>query len=218
MRPLTAVMAFMIVFPSALPGFAQIGNPAGMAPGTPQSGPGVPAPHTANTTDRLFAHIATIGGLAEVELAMSAEQRSQNGAVKAFAQHMIQDHRKANERLANLAKQAGIVLPEELDPEHKGMRTTLEQLSGPQFDVAYMRGQIIEHQKTVQLFEWEISSGQDADLQRFASETLPAIFAHLQMAQDLVAQIAGQVPQGAAPRATLTDGGKAHRAQVAVEL
>ncbi|PAP99788.1 hypothetical protein CIT25_23255 [Mesorhizobium mediterraneum] len=33
------------------------------------------------------------------------------------------------------------------------------------FDLAYISGQITDHQRTAQLLEWEIGSGQDTDLQ-----------------------------------------------------
>ena len=87
----------------------------------------------------------------------------------------------------------------EPDPEHKAARAELEKLSGPQFDVAYMQSQVIEHQKTAGLLQWQISLGQDGDLQRFAAATLPVVLTHLQAAQNILSQLTGQVPQGAAP-------------------
>ena len=49
----------------------------------------------------------------------------------------------------------------------------LSALNGTVFDVEYTRAQVTEHQKTVQLLLWVIASGENADLQRFASGTLP---------------------------------------------
>ena len=43
----------------------------------------------------------------------------------------------------------------------------------------YVRGQVVEHQKTVQLLEWEMGSGQQGPLQRFAASTLPKVLDHL---------------------------------------
>jgi putative membrane protein len=170
---------------------AQIGNPAGVEPGTPESAPGVPAPHQPNTQDRLFARLTAAGGRAEVEFGQFAEQKAGNPRVKEFARRMVQDHQKANEQLADLAKQANIALPGELDPDHKAVRAELEKLSGGAFDVAYMQGQVVDHQKTASLLQYEISFGQDADLQRFAAATLPAVLAHLQMAQNIVGALTG---------------------------
>ncbi|TIN49582.1 MAG: DUF4142 domain-containing protein, partial [Mesorhizobium sp.] len=85
-----------------------------------------------------------------------------------------------------------IPLPEGLDEEHERQRAELEKLDGARFDIAYISGQITDHQKTVQLLEWEIGSGQDADLQHFASETLPTVLEHLQLARDIKAELASQ--------------------------
>ncbi|TIT42294.1 MAG: DUF4142 domain-containing protein, partial [Mesorhizobium sp.] len=73
--------------------------------------------------------------------------------------------------------------------EHERQRAELEKLYGAKFDIAYISGQITDHQKTVQLLEWEIGSGQDADLQHFASETLPTVLDHLQLARDIKAEL-----------------------------
>jgi putative membrane protein len=201
MRTLAALSGLALLL--TLPVSAQIGNPAGMAPGTQEKAPGVPAPHEPNTQDRLFARIATIGGKAEVELGRLAEQKGGSDAVKDFGRRMVQDHGKANGQLTDLAKRADIPLPGDLDQEHSAMQSELEAMSGPAFDRAYMLGQIVEHQKTVQLLEWEINFGQDAQIKRFASETLPTVLQHLQMAQDLMSRITGQALQGAAPGTTL---------------
>jgi len=169
---------------------AQIGNPAGMAPDTRFDRPGVPAPHQTNYQDRLFAQLASSGGQAEVEFGKLAESKADSAKVKDFARRMIHDHTEANKRLTDLADASKIPLPRDLDPDHQQIRSTLEKLDGSGFDLAYMRAQIVEHQKTAQLLEWEIAFGEDADIQRFASATLPTVLDHLQAARDIQAEIA----------------------------
>ena len=51
---------------------------------------------------------------------------------------------------------------------------------------------MIEHQKTVQLLEYEIGSGQDTDLKNFAAEILPIVLQHLRAAQALQAEMTGK--------------------------
>jgi putative membrane protein len=36
---------------------------------------------------------------------------------------------------------------------------------------------------------WEIGSGQDAEIQRFAASTLPTVLGHLEIARDLTAEL-----------------------------
>lgn len=203
MRLLATVSIFALL--AAAPALAQTGtgNPAAMAPGTPQSAPGMPAPNQPNQNDRLFVYEATIGGKAEVEFGQLAEQKGRAQAVKDFGHQMVTDHGKANQQLMQLTQAANIPQPGQLDEEHKAMRAELDKLGGAEFDLAYIRGQVGDHQKTAQLFEWEIGSGQDPQLKAFASEILPVVLRHLQMAQDIELQLTATAsapyPPGGAP-------------------
>jgi putative membrane protein len=187
MRIFTAAFAMF----AALPACAQIGNPAGMDPGTPVTAPGKPAPHYTNPQDRLFVHLAATGGMAEVQTAKLAQSRAQSDAVKGFAERMAKEHAKANSRLHGLAKKAAVPLPQDVDPDHKADRAELEQLSGRDFDIAYLRKQVVDHQKTAQILLWEMSQGQDAQLQHFAGETLPVVLEHLEHAQAVLQSLTG---------------------------
>jgi putative membrane protein len=180
---------------------AQGGNPAGITPGTRMARPGVPAPYQVNNPDRLFVHLLASGGNAEIADARLAESRARSARVKEFARTMLRDHDEANERLADLADKARVPVPKGTDREHRAKHAWLEGLSGSQFDLAYMRAQIVDHQKAVQLLQWEISAAQDDQLRRYASDTLPKVFHHLQMAQTLVAELTRSTPQGLAATA-----------------
>jgi putative membrane protein len=193
-----AIPITLVVLAAAVPVAAQIGNPGGMSPSTPLAEPGKPAPHQPNTQDRLFFHLAGTGGMAEVDAARLAERKASHAAVKEFARRMGQDHAKANEQLAGLARAARIALPDGPAPDHKAQRAELDAASGGAFDAAYMQQQLVEHQKTVTLLQWEISSGQDADLQRYAMQNLPIVLEHLEMAQRIIAELTGAPPAGLA--------------------
>jgi putative membrane protein len=169
-----------------------------MLPSTPLSAPGKPAPNEANVQDRLFVHLAASGGMAEVQAGKLAQGAAQNAAVRDFAQMMVQDHSKTNDRLGGLAKKAGIPLPPRLAPDHEAMLAELKSLSGAQFDLAYMQHQLVEHQKTVQMLQWQWSMGQNAELQKLAAESLPVVLRHLEMAQAIMSQLTGAGPQGLA--------------------
>ena len=182
--------------PCRRPPLAQIGNPGFLAPDTRFEAPGVPAPNQTNTTDKLFARLAAEGGLAEVTL-RRAGGRAGAGAseVSDFARRMVDDHTAANETLAGIAEQGGIPLPDALNAEHAWMRDHLEGLEGAAFDLEYMRGQVVDHQKTVQLLVYEIGQGQNGELQRFAAATLPTVLGHLEMAREIVAELTGLVAE-----------------------
>ena len=138
-----------------------------------------------NDVDRQFVAAAASGGLAEVNAARLAEQQASKTKVKNFARHMITDHGKANQELASLASEEGVTAPTEPDARQKAAATKLKTLGGPAFDRAYVRGEIQSHKDTIALFQNEAKSGQDPKLKQFASQTLPTLKHHLQMAQKI---------------------------------
>ncbi|WP_223216513.1 DUF4142 domain-containing protein [Rhizobium mesosinicum] len=162
-----------------------MGNPAGMGVDTRMTKPGVPAPHQTNNQDRLFAQLAIAGGIAEVDFGKLAGEKAKADAVQRFAEIMVRDHSDANAKLKDLADAAKIPIPDQLDAEHSIVRDRLQKLNGDDFDAAYVKSQIVDHQKTAQLLSWEISMGEDADMQRLAAALLPKVLDHLRMAQEL---------------------------------
>lgn len=189
----TSLLSLAIV----LPAIAQTGNPAFTPSGTSAAKPGVPAAHQLNTADRTVIHQLAIGNAAEIEVGKLAEQKTQDQSVKSFAGVMVRDHEDGAKRLAKLVEAAGLPLPSGLDDEHRAMREHLGKLTGTAFDIAYMQGQLQDHQRTLQLLEYEIGSGQDQALREFAADALPKIRQHLQMAQNLALTVTPQAPQAA---------------------
>ncbi|OHV78819.1 DUF4142 domain-containing protein [Rhizobium sp. LCM 4573] len=171
--------------------FAQIGNPAGMGADTRMTEPGIPAPHQTNNQDRLFAQLLAAGGLPEVEFGNIAGDKAKADAVRQFADMMVRDHTDANAKLKDLAEAARIPLPTELDPDHQVVRDRLDKLTDEAFDEAYIKAQIVDHQKTAQLLAWEIAFGEDAEMQRQAAAMLPVVLDHLRRAQEINAMLTG---------------------------
>lgn len=183
-----------------------IGNPGFAATGTKQQAPGIPAPHQTNVADRVFVIRAALGIAAEIELARLAEQKTGDDAVREFARHMIRDHSQADRALSRLAESDGISIPEELDAKHRELRDGLSRLSGPEFDIEYMRVQLQNQQRMAQLMEYVIGSGEDAQVQDFAAATLPKVYQHLALARDVLDQVSAQNPQVAAAPPRLVSG------------
>jgi len=170
---------------------AQMGNPGFWGADTKMEKPGVLAPHQTNNTDRLFAQLAAAGGMAEVEFAKVTLQKSKAKSVKDFADMMTKDHSAANAKLGQLADAAKIPLPKDVTPDQLEVKKRLDGLEGTAYDLAYIKAQIVDHQKTAQLLAWEIGSGEDAQLQRFAADTLPKVLHHLKLAQAVHAELTG---------------------------
>jgi putative membrane protein len=191
----------LILAGGAAAAFAQgAGNPAGQPPMTPERAPSQPAPLAVNDADRLFVQQAAIGGRAEVELGQMAQRKGTSDAVKAYAQRMAADHGDGNAKLAAVARNSRLPVPGALDADHRTMAEDLGRRRGADFDMVYARGQVIDHQRAVQLYEWVISAGQNESVKAYASQTLPLLLDHLEHAQRLVAELAAAHGTQAAAR------------------
>lgn len=196
-----AVVALSLVFGLAACGEKTDGIPDTDTTGSAQS-PSETSTATATTTgstggtvsnmtpeDKEFVIMAGAGGLAEVQMGTLALQKASNPDVKAFAQMMVTEHSKVNEELSQMATAKGLALPTELDAAHKGGMDHLSALSGAEFDAAYMRHMVEDHQTAVADFEKASASATDTDVKGWAAATLPALRQHLKLAQETVAKL-----------------------------
>jgi putative membrane protein len=133
--------------------------------------------------DQHFMMKAAQGGMAEVELGKLATQNASSQAVKDFGQKMVDDHSKANDELKGLAGRKNITLPTSPDAKDQATNDRLSKLTGAAFDRAYMRDMVADHKKDVADFQKEAMTGADPDVKTWASNILPTLQGHLQMAQ-----------------------------------
>jgi putative membrane protein len=133
----------------------------------------------ANNPDYEFYKAAATGGVAEVELAKLAQEKSKAPEIKEFAAMMVKDHTAANNKLKALAAANDVTLPDDTTLMQKATKKKLEMQSAADFDEAYVKQQIKAHEDTAALMKQEIDGGKDADAKRFATETLPTVEAHL---------------------------------------
>jgi putative membrane protein len=143
-------------------------------------------------SDRDFAFEAARGGIAEVRLGELAVDRASEPAVKRFGQRMINDHSRANRELMDLLRKKGWELPfspKELSGKYKDTYDDLAKHSGADFDRAYMRCMVHDHEEDVAHFEKEAKNGDDADVKAFAGRVLPVVKEHLTMARDLAGKV-----------------------------
>jgi putative membrane protein len=136
-----------------------------------------------------FVKAAAQDGMTEVELGKLAMDKSNNPAVKRFAQKMVQDHGAANAELSGIAKRKSLQVPAGLDQEHQGMVTQLSAKSGAAFDAGYAKHMAMGHTQAVALFQAEAQSS-DPEFANFAKKTLPTLQEHKQMADRLSASVA----------------------------
>jgi putative membrane protein len=188
-----SLMFAAIVLQAQTPQGTPMGQPPGGTPRptNPMDRPGYPS--DANRDDRMenkidekrFVKDALIGAMTEVELGKVAVEKASSDGVKQFAQKMIDDHSKVNEELKQIAGKENINVPESLDSKHQSRVDKLSKLSGADFDKAYIKDQLKDHQQDVKEFQQEAKSGTDPNVKSFASKTLPTLEEHLSMVKEL---------------------------------
>jgi len=141
--------------------------------------------------DYKFVCEAAIGGQNEVTLSQLAGQKASDQSVKDFAQRMVADHQKANQELKQLTSDKGAILPDTETKKSEKLAEHLQNLSGGEFDRAYMKDMVSDHKKVVKLFEKAAEHSDDGDLKSWAVKTLPTLQDHLRMAESIDATLNG---------------------------
>jgi len=135
--------------------------------------------------DRKFIENAAVGSLKEVELGRLAAQKATDPAVKSFGEQMVKDHGEASQKLSSVAQAKGVTPPTALKGSDERELRKLEKLSGADFDKAYVKAMMKDHQKDAKDFDKEARGAKDPDVKKFAADTSPIIHKHLDMITDL---------------------------------
>lgn len=139
----------------------------------------------ADPMDSQFAAMASVGNTFEIGSSRLALQRSRNARIRAFARMMIADHTRAQAKLDAFAAASGTQAGLMIDPAHQQMLDQLSALSGAAFDQAYATDQVAAHQESQQMLASYVSSGENPNLQQYASTTLPIVNMHLRRIETL---------------------------------
>ena len=130
-----------------------------------------------------FVETAMAKGIAELETSkLAVEKGSQR--VQEFANRMIEDHSKANSKLADIAAEKNLNGADDASLMDKAKTMILEVREGESFDEAYINNQIAAHEQSIALFK-RAAKSDSAEIRQFAEQTLPKLEEHLKMATDL---------------------------------
>jgi putative membrane protein len=138
-----------------------------------------------SNADSDFAHTACQASAAEIELGKLAALNTKNKAIRAFAQRISDDHAKVEKELDQLFSQKQIASVTELADELQVPLDRLARLKGGEFDAAFKKQVIENHERAISAYEQQASHGTDPDLKAFAQKYLPELRDHLSVAQSL---------------------------------
>ena len=142
-----------------------------------------PARAEVSGADKEFLKKASDINVAEVQAGELAQKKGTSSQVKMMAEHIVKDHKKAEEELQKLAKSKGVELKEETPASKKKEESALEKASGEKFDNEFMEQQAKGHETAIKLFETEAKKGSDPDVKAWAEKMIPGLKSHLSMAQ-----------------------------------
>ncbi|MBB6099253.1 putative membrane protein [Deinobacterium chartae] len=142
-----------------------------------------------NDSNLLWMDATSMSNLAEIETSRLALGKSQNPAVRGFAQKMIDHHTVAQRELMALAIRKNARLADRPGAEQRLMYKKLQILSGAAFDRGYMDVQVKGHEATVAFFKDYLSVGRDPDVVAAARKYLPVVSGHLAEAKRIRSQL-----------------------------
>jgi putative membrane protein len=134
--------------------------------------------------EQAFIREAIQSNLAEVRLGELAAQRADSETVRKFGETVRVDHHAALQRATNLAKSLKVEPPAEPTTEAEGFYQGLAQLSGAEFDAAFVSHMIAAHEAEIAAYSRSANSNDDA-VAAMIADTLPKLRAHLATAQAL---------------------------------
>ena len=141
-------------------------------------------PSMPNYADQAFVENMLKNNDAQIQMSQLAQQKASSGDVKDFSQRMIQIHTELNQQLAPLAKQLDVNQNQKPSKEQKKEIAQLEQLSGPDFDSAYLQAMAREQAHSLKQFK----SGETAtnpSIQKAAKVDEPVLDQHYQILQKI---------------------------------
>ncbi|MBV9288934.1 MAG: DUF4142 domain-containing protein [Hyphomicrobiales bacterium] len=135
-------------------------------------------------TDKEFVTDAIKGDNSEVALGQLAVTKGSNDQVRSFGQTLVDDHTKHRNEAAALATNLGVSPPDGMTAEAQQEEAKLQKLTGAEFDKEFGQFMVRDHEKDIVEFKKEASDGH-GQVQQMASQSLPTLEKHLQMARGL---------------------------------
>jgi putative membrane protein len=132
-----------------------------------------------------FVKDAIQGNVAEVKMGELAQRNGGSNDVKSFGRTLVADHTKARDQSMSLAKSLKMSPPTEPSAEARDTYDKLAKLKGAAFDKEFAHHMVMDHQKDIAMYEDESKEKGSPAVSKYATDTLPTLRKHLQIAQSL---------------------------------
>ncbi len=145
----------------------------------------------APVNDAQIASVLEAANFREADLGKLAQVKTKNSEVKRFADRMVWDHNQALTKVTQTVADAKINPADyektnEVKAAAEKAKASLEKLSGPAFDKAYVENQIKMQKDLLKTIDTQLlPSVKDAQLKTVVQNQRPKIEAHLKQAEEL---------------------------------
>ena len=156
--------------------------------GMPLGASGAVKPAAASDTAS-FLDQAAGGQQSEIELGQLAVQKAANEQVKQFGARMVQDHQKAQQEIRQLATKEGVSLRMQSNEQQQRQKAQLSQLSGKEFDRAYIMFMLRDHTKNMKHFGQHALVEPNQEVRQWTASALPVIKEHLEKIKTIAAAL-----------------------------
>lgn len=162
-------------------------EPAPDVTATPAADIGMETQAPAMSAGQTFANAAAASDAFEIESSKLAATKAQSDKVKRFAEQMVKAHTDSTAKLKTAASAASpaITPAPQLTAMQQQTLDALAAKSGADFDTAYAKAQVDAHQMTLDTLQAYSATGDVPSLKTFATELVPVVTAHLNMAKGL---------------------------------
>lgn len=140
--------------------------------------------HADDATD--FVEEASAKSISIIETGKLALEKSSNAEVRTFAQQLIDDHTKANQKLASIASEKRLKVADNAELLNRVKASMLRVRTDASFDSSYAQNQVTTHEQTIEVFE-KGTRLSDPELKAYAEKKLPHLQKHLTEARKLAA-------------------------------
>ena len=148
--------------------------------------PPPPPPAEAKSVAMPYVMAAGQSDLFEINSSQIALEKSQNPAVRKYAQMMIKHHTKTTAATMKAARKAGLdPSPPALDAGATTSINELQAAAPADFDRVYLAQQVPAHQAALDLHQGYASNGDQRALKMTARTAVPIVLQHLTAAQKM---------------------------------
>ncbi|MBI4376023.1 MAG: DUF4142 domain-containing protein [Elusimicrobia bacterium] len=122
----------------------------------------------------------------EIRLGEMARSKGQSDQVKEFGEMLVEEHRKAEEKVMEFARQNSLAVGQASpDPKQKQTFDRLKGLRGRQFDSEFVRVMHEEHMKAIQMLRDAQGNPENERITGLIADILPALEKHHERAMEI---------------------------------